>query len=92
MTGLERRQKIEAQAEVREFEVLFLDGFDEAILGIAPREKTKVEAPVVVYSIKGIIDLLLAGGCKTLDEAYEYYSHNVDASYGEKTPIFVEDD
>jgi len=88
----EKRQRYLDQAEVREFELLFLDGFDEAILGLAHRERTEIEAPVVVYSIKGIIELLLTMGHDTRDEAYGFFSHNVDVPYGELTPIFVEDD
>ena len=93
MSGSEKRQHILQQAEVREFEVVLLDGYDDAILGLAHRDQTEpVEHPVVVYSLKGIIEALLAGGCADRDEAYEFFSHNIDASYGEQTPIFVEDD
>lgn len=85
-----KRQIIEEQAELQEIEVILIDGFDEAILGLVCVRPD--EAPVVAYSVKGILEKLMQDGCD-LDEAYSYYGHNIERSYlGSETPVFVEDD
>lgn len=69
-----------------EFEgLLFADGFDEAILGVA--ERIGMEA-VVAYSTPKIIEILSRD--MTEDEAVEYFEFNILGAYvGERTPIFV---
>lgn len=67
--------------------LLFMDGFDSAILGVSDNFRE----PVVVYSRKKCIDIL----CREMDymEAVEYFDFNVAGAYvGELTPIIVNDD
>ena len=67
--------------------LLFMDGFDEAIIGVSDNFRE----PVVVYSRKKCIEIL----CREMDymEAVEYFDYNVAGAYvGELTPIIVSDD
>lgn len=67
--------------------VMFMDGHDNAILGLS----SCFHSIKVVYSYKKIIKNL----CKymTYDEAVEYYSYNIQGAYvGEGTPIIMQDD
>ena len=68
-------------------ELLFMDGFDEAIIGVSDNFRE----PVVVYSRRKCIEIL----CQEMDymEAVEYFDFNVAGAYvGELTPIIVNDD
>ena len=77
------RDNIEAVYE----SLLFMDGFDEAILGVADNFRE----PVVVYSGKKCIETL----CREMDymDAVEYFDFNVAGAYaGQQTPIIINDD
>lgn len=77
------RDNIEAVYE----SLLFMDGFDEAILGVSD----KFREPVVVYSRKKCIEIL----CQEMDymDAVKYFNFKVAGAYvGELTPIIVNDD
>ena len=66
--------------------LLFMDGFDDCILGLA---HTFNGHPVVAYDGNRIVYSLMAKGM-TEDEAEEYYSFNIECSYvGEYTPIII---
>lgn len=65
--------------------LLFADGFDDAIIGIAERAGME---PVVAYDIHKIIEIL----ARTMpeDEAVEYFEFNILGAYmGERTPVFI---
>lgn len=65
--------------------LLFADGFDEAILGVA--ERIGMEA-VVAYSTPKIIEILARE--MTEDEAVEFFEFNILGAYvGERTPVFI---
>ena len=65
--------------------LLFADGFDEAIIGVA--ERIGME-PVVAYDTNKIIEILSRE--MTEDEAVEYFEFNILGAYmGERTPVFV---
>jgi hypothetical protein len=65
--------------------LLFADGFDEAIIGVA--ERIGME-PVVAYDANKIIEILSRE--MTEDEAVEYFEFNILGAYmGERTPVFV---
>ena len=67
--------------------LLFADGFDDAILGVA-RQGGKDY--VVCYSLQKMVNVL----SKDMDreDALEYLDYNVlGAYYGDDTPIYVED-
>lgn len=62
---------------------LVADGFDEAIIGI-DEENGKI-----VYDIDQIITILMRDDM-SIDEAYDFYYHNIVGSYvGDNTPIFI---
>jgi hypothetical protein len=66
-------------------DLLFADGFDEAILGVA--ERIGMDA-VVAYSTPKIIEILARE--MTEDEAIEYFEFNILGAYvGERTPVFI---
>lgn len=80
------RQQIETFCEENDLQLLFMDGHDNAILGIA----SKFHDFSVVYSKKKIIENL----CKDMsfDEALEFYEFNISGAYvGESTPIIMDD-
>jgi len=65
--------------------LLFADGFDEAIIGVA--ERIGME-PVVAYDTNKIIEILSRE--MTEDEAVEFFEFNILGAYmGERTPVFV---
>ena len=65
--------------------LLFADGFDEAIIGVA--ERIGME-PVVAYDINKIIEILARDMPK--EDAVEYFEFNILGAYmGERTPVFV---
>ena len=66
-------------------EMLFADGFDDAILG------TDYSTDRVVYSIYKCIDILCKQGME-YEEALDYFYFNTAGAYvGEMTPIWVDD-
>lgn len=82
-------------------EALLLDGFDEAIIGMAERINL---GPVIAYDVEKIIEILasdmeveeddLEEGQSTEDlkitMAYEYFYFNIQGAWmGENTPIFI---
>lgn len=74
------RQKI---AERFDDEILFADGFDDAIMGV------EVNTNRVVYDYNKMIGVLIAEGM-TLEEAIEHLDYNVLGAYvGEQTPIYA---
>ena len=81
-------------------EALFMDGFDDAILGITERPNL---GPVVAYDEDKIIDILIAQMEPDLDDldgrtefdvkvemAFDYYGYNIKSAWmGENTPIII---
>jgi hypothetical protein len=81
-------------------EALFLDGFDDAIIGLAERPNL---GPIVAYNEEKIIEILteqmevdaddLDGRDSEeikLEMALEYYYYNVKGAWvGENTPIII---
>jgi hypothetical protein len=64
-------------------DLLFADGFDDAILGVT------VDG-IVAYDVTKMVQICMGMGM-TRDEAWDYLSFNVFGAYvGEKTPIYVE--
>jgi hypothetical protein len=83
-----KRQIIDDEADLRELEVLCVDGFDEAILGFVDIG----ERTVLAYSKTKILEQLVAGGC-SWEDAQEHFSFNIEGScVGATGPVFVEDD
>lgn len=83
-------------------EALLLDGFDEAIIGMAERINL---GPVVAYDVEKIIEILakdmevhedeLLEDGQSIEDlkismAYEYFYFNVQGAWmGDNTPIFI---
>ena len=67
-------------------EILFADGYDEAIAGVVwDGERTRV-----VYTTEKILAILMEDGM-TYDEASEFFDFNVAGSYmGVYTPLYLE--
>ena len=81
------REQITNMCEELGCQILFMEGFDEAILGTG----TKFHHISVIYSKKKILKKL----CEDMDydDAIEYFDYNIAGAYvGENTPIIFEDD
>ena len=81
------REEIEAAFELEFPGLLFMDGVDNAIIGMAERDSI----PVVAYSIMKILENLVARGM-AMHEAREFMSFNIEGAFvGEHTPLLVDD-
>ena len=66
-------------------ELLMVDGFDEAVIGV---EALKMR---LVYDINKMRTILVERDKMTFEEAMDFLDHNVLGFYvGEQTPIYVE--
>lgn len=66
-------------------EALFMDGFDEAIIGVAQRCN---QLPLVIYDRRTCIEILMRS--MTEEEAEEYFSFNCECAWmGDGTPLFL---
>ena len=66
-------------------DLLTLDGFDEAILGVVER----INLLVVCYDRNKIIQILMRDMSE--EEAWEYYQFNILYAYmGEHTPVYLD--
>ena len=71
---------------MRDDETLFVDGFDDAIIGL----DTTGEVFRVIYDRDKMIDMLRYRDSMELDEAIDYLEYNVWGAYvGEGTPIYA---
>lgn len=60
-----------------------VDGFDAAIIGLASKG-------CLVYSINGIIEILMSRNNWKYADAFDYFYYSIEASYhGDKAPIFI---
>ena len=86
LTDTQRRQTIEEIMPDRNPDALFMDGLDDAIIGIGQQF---THDPVVVYDERRIIEVLRSWGMEE-QEAEEYFSFNIQGSWvGENTPIII---
>lgn len=69
-------------------ELLFADGFDKAILGVA----WSYDKPLAVaYDKDKCIKILMERDGMNEADASEFFTYNVEGAYvGEQTPVFVE--
>jgi hypothetical protein len=66
-------------------ELLMVDGFDEAVIGV---EALKMR---LVFDINKMRTILVERDKMTFEEAMDFLDHNVLGTYvGEQTPIYVE--
>lgn len=69
-------------------EMIFLEGFDDAITGTALCQGNTV----VCYSMQNMIDTLMRRDEMTDSEAMEWLDHNTFFAYfGPHTPIYIDD-
>lgn len=69
-----------------EEEFIFMDGFDEAIIGV------DCKTSVVVYSMSLILNTLITVNKFKLQDAMDHFYFEINANdIGEKTPIIVDD-
>tara|TARA_R110002110_G_scaffold96410_2_gene248378 strand:- start:244 stop:492 length:249 start_codon:yes stop_codon:yes gene_type:complete len=67
-------------------DILFADGFDDAVIGIVHRCGMP---PVVLYDEEKCIEIIMRDGASR-DSAIEYFYFNVAGSYvGKDTPCFA---
>jgi len=79
------RKEIEEQYS--DTELLFADGFDKAIVGVA-RTFNNLS---VAYDTNKCINILVKRDRMSREEAIEYFEYNVVGSYtGDHTPSFIE--
>ena len=65
-------------------DLIKIDGFDEAILGVVER----CDLLVVCYDRNKIISILMRD--MNYEEAFEYYEYNILGAYmGESTPVYL---
>lgn len=80
-------QQIKQTIAEQNEEALFLDGFDEALIGIAESNGSGMRA---AYSYSKIVDILMERDGMTNDEAIEFYDFNIYGSYmGKNSPEFI---
>ena len=81
------RDEIEDLYGGDEPEILFADGYDEAILGTTwDGERTRV-----VYKVEDILNILMERDEMTYDEASEFFDFNIAGSnMGVYTPLYLE--
>jgi hypothetical protein len=68
-------------------ELLFADGFDEALLGVATRCG---QPTIVIYDRQRCIDLLIERDGMSHEEAEEYFCYNTEGAWvGNRTPAYL---
>lgn len=69
-----------------EEEILTMDGYDSAVIGIDARSYR------LIYSLSRIQDILIKEHGMEAEDAIEYYNFNILGAWvGEKTPIICDD-
>ena len=69
-------------------QMLFADGFDEALIGVAHKATAE---PVAAYDYDACLDVLMKRDGMSEEEAREFFEFNTLGAYvGENTPIFVQ--
>lgn len=80
-------EKIRAYLEDLNPEALLMDGFDDALIGIASQFSN---GPIALYDRSKCIEVLMRDGA-TWEEAEEYFSFNCEGAWlGKTTPIIAE--
>ena len=81
-----RRELAERGIQELNPDALFMDGLDDAIIGIGNQYS---KPPVVIYDEALIMENLINQGMD-VEEAWEYYSFNIAGAWvGDNTPIIV---
>lgn len=82
-----KADEIKNMAEEQDMTLMFMDGYDDCVIGLAT---TFGNDGSVAYSVDKIINKLIEQDNMSSDEAYEFFDFNMAGAYvGEKTPVFV---
>ena len=81
------REKLEEYLiDAGETDVIFFDGFDEAIIGLG---RQQYRGPYVIYNREKCIEILMEEGME-YEEAEEYFQFNTEGCWvGDYTPVIV---
>ncbi len=86
-TAGSKREVVERGIQELNPEALFMDGLDDAIIGIGNQYS---HPPVVVYDESRIIACLTVDQGFSHEEAWEWYGFNIAGAWvGENTPIIM---
>lgn len=86
--GRRRRTAVEIYLQENDLTLIFCDGLDHAILGVATSPGS--EAPMVVYSTTLIIQGYMIRDGMSEEDAWDYFGYNVQNAYfGEGTPAYL---
>lgn len=67
-------------------DVMTIDGYDDAIIGVVER----IGLEVVCYDLDKVIEILMKQGMNE-EDAWEWYQFNMVGSWvGDKTPVFLQ--
>jgi hypothetical protein len=81
------RAEIAEMAEEGNYEVIFFDGFDDAVVGLVTR--FGIPSPVVAYDYEKVIEIIMKDG-GTREEAEEHFAFNIIGAWvGDATPVFL---
>lgn len=80
------RDLISEMAERLEWEVVLLDGLDDAILGTSDT----ADGFVVVYDFEKCIEILTRANGGDRESALEHFDFNIKSAWVEGWPIFLE--
>jgi hypothetical protein len=76
--------------EMADDEALYIDGFEDAVIGIADVWRDNTRRTVVVYDYEAMILSMIGDEC-TAEDAAEYIEFNVSGAYvGPYQPIIVQ--
>lgn len=67
----------ELEGILSDYNIIFLDGLDEAILGYS--YNSECDKYTICYSVSKIIEILQTRDGMTLEEAEEFYDYNIDS-------------
>jgi hypothetical protein len=88
------RAEVDAWADTAEVELLFADGFDDALIGIGQRFERQREGATIVYFLVydagKVLETLRTRDGMSDEEAVEFYEFNITGAFvGDATPCFV---
>ena len=70
--------------------LLTLDGFEEALLGVSSMWDGQTTVQRLVYDGMKMVDILMADGETSEEDAHEYVTYNCEGWYmGPTTPVIV---
>jgi hypothetical protein len=69
-------------------DAIIVDGFNEAIIGLAERINL---GPIVAYDVDKMLKIMVERDGMTYEEAMEYFDYNILGAWlGENTPVYIQ--